>query len=675
MKKRISTGIILAVIFIGFLLNYYFKIEYNLNIIDYVKRSQDISKSEKVWLKNNGPIIYGSDQNSPPLRYIDSSEQYTGSVVDYIRALSIEVGKVIEFMPLKNWDDSLFNVSENKKGFFDLIPSKYREEKFDFSDSIYVLRGSIVVGKKHENIKDISSLKDKVVAIPKNDYAIEFLHNNIKDVEIIYTENLEAALVLLKDEYVDAVLGDEPVIKYLLDKMNIRDELKVLDEVIYDEKVVLAVPKGEKELLSILNKGILSVKKKDIIKSIDNKWYGVSMPLRRENNREYIILVALVFMAMIMLITYVYHGLNLILKREVYNKTYELKNSKKQLQITFDGLTHMLIVLDRELNIININKASCNFLNMTRKEIIGKSYDLLKHGFKTEELDKTIAQTFEQRKNIKMDFNYRKKIYRVSTFILCDDGESLENILIMIDDITQVKMGERKLVYENKMVAIGQLASGVAHEIRNPLGIIRNYCYLLKEDIEEEEQLEYIEIIEASVKRAGGIIDNLLDFGRLSNNEYSSTKMKRFLQGIVNLNKKTLRDENITVEISCDEDLEYCINQGSLKHVIFNLISNAIDAIDEVKSIQNKGYIKITCETNGEILEIDFTDTGEGIRKEDLENIFNPFFTTKLEKKGTGLGLYITYTEVKKFGGNISVNSKVGEGTTFHITIPRRGEN
>lgn len=669
MRKRISIGIILGLLCLTFLTNYYFKIEYGLNIISYIERAMPISKSEKQWLDNHGPIIYGSDQSSPPLRYIDNDNQYTGSVVDYIRALSIEIGQVIEFVPLKNWDESLYNVAESKKDFFDLIPSYERSSAFDFSDPIYMLKGAIAVAKDNKSINSLNDLAGKEVAIPKNDYAIEFINNNIKDVKIIYTKNLEDALKLLGDGNVEAVVGDEPVLRYSLDTLSLREKVRILEQAIYDEDAVLAVPKGEKELLSILNKGILSVKKKDILSNIDNKWYGVSLPLKRSNTKKHITLICLIFASIISVIVYIYHAINLILKNEIDNKTAELNKSKKQLQVTFDGLTHLLIVLDKRLNIININKASCNFLNKPREKIIGKNYSILKRGFQTKELDEVINETFTQKKNLKIDFNYRKKIYRVSTFILCEEEEPLENILVMIDDITQVKMGERKLVYENKMVAIGQLASGVAHEIRNPLGIIRNYAYLLKVDTEEEEQLEYIEVIEASVDRASGIIDNLLDFGRLSDNEYSVINISRFLKGIANLNKKALKDKSIALVINCNNQLEYSVNQGSLKHVIFNLLSNAIDAVDR------GGEIIIDCEVNNDNLEIDFIDNGNGIKKEDLENIFNPFFTTKLDKKGTGLGLYITYTEVKKFGGNISVSSKVNKGTVFHIDIPWGGGN
>ena len=127
---------------------------------------------------------------------------------------------------------------------------------------------------------------------------------------------------------------------------------------------------------------------------------------------------------------------------------------------------------------------------------------------------------------------------------------------------------------------------------------------------------------------------------------------------------------NIEYEIICKKSLQVPINQESLNHILMNLISNAIDSMD------NGGKIVISAYKVENSLVLELEDTGVGIENNDIEKIFNPFYTTKEPGKGTGLGLYIVYNEVKKLNGDISVYSELGEGTLFKIVIPiKKGEN
>lgn len=261
----------------------------------------------------------------------------------------------------------------------------------------------------------------------------------------------------------------------------------------------------------------------------------------------------------------------------------------------------------------------------------------------------------------------KEKILKINTFPFDDSDNILESIVIVIKDITKEKVAEREIIQDNKMIAIGQLASGVAHEIRNPLGIIRNYCYLLKSSIEDEESLEFIGAIENNIERASKIISNLLNFARISTNDKNNLKIKGFLEDIMLLENKTLRNNNIKVSIDCDENITFYINEEVLRHIFINLISNSIDAINENKKNIYEGEIRIYVTKNNKNLLIDISDNGCGIDEGDMIKIFNPFYTTKPVGKGTGLGLYITYNEIKRNNGNIKIDSKKCVGTTFKL--------
>lgn len=129
-----------------------------------------------------------------------------------------------------------------------------------------------------------------------------------------------------------------------------------------------------------------------------------------------------------------------------------------------------------------------------------------------------------------------------------------------------------------------------------------------------------------------------------------------------------MKEMNIEATLSC-ENIFINTNEESLKHIFINLITNAVD------SMPNGGIIEVTCINKDPVIQIDITDMGIGIEKHNLDNIFNPFFTTKNPGKGTGLGLFIVYNEVEKLGGSIKITrSEINKGTTFRIEIPIKGD-
>jgi polar amino acid transport system substrate-binding protein len=220
------------------------------------------------------------------------------------------------------------------------------------------------------------------------------------------------------------------------------------------------------------------------------------------------------------------------------------------------------------------------------------------------------------------------------------------------------------MLQSTKLAAIGQLAAGIAHEIRTPLGIIRSHSYYLKRSDSRDEQIESMGIIEESVDKANKIIDNLLNFSRLTDNTISIHNIKNLISNILELNNKAFKNKKISTKLLCPDNLKFPINGESLKHIIINLINNSSDAMP------TGGLIEIIVNLNEKDLEISVSDTGTGMDEYTLENIFNPFFTTKPSGKGTGLGLYITYNEVQKMDGILKVESTLGKGSTFTITLP-----
>ena len=228
------------------------------------------------------------------------------------------------------------------------------------------------------------------------------------------------------------------------------------------------------------------------------------------------------------------------------------------------------------------------------------------------------------------------------------------------------------LEYTNKMASIGRLAAGVAHEINNPLaiinekaGLLQDFATLKPDFIYKEKILNSVDSILKSVERCGAITHRLLGFAKRMDLNTEIIDMELLLKEVTGFLERDANLRNIKINFNIEDNLPSIVSdRGQLQQVFLNILTNAYYAVQE------GGRIDIYANKKEDhTIEIAIADNGVGISNENLEHIFEPFYTTK-GKYGTGLGLSITYGIVQKLGGNINVKSKLGEGTTFTIHLP-----
>jgi PAS domain S-box-containing protein len=234
-------------------------------------------------------------------------------------------------------------------------------------------------------------------------------------------------------------------------------------------------------------------------------------------------------------------------------------------------------------------------------------------------------------------------------------------------DISDRKRLESQLIQSEKMAAIGHLAAGIAHEIRNPLGIITNALYDLGEivDSDNPEVKEDLRIAKEEMERVQAIINNLLEFSRESRAELEHVDINDLLRKTLQLMNKSLQNSDVRV-VTEFAPLSMCMaNQNALRQIFLNLITNAVQAMPDGGELR----VRTAPLLDGRI-QLEFADTGVGIPPEHLKDIFNPFFTTKAPGQGTGLGLSVVHSVVQRYGGDIHVHSQLNMGSTFTIEFP-----
>ena len=234
------------------------------------------------------------------------------------------------------------------------------------------------------------------------------------------------------------------------------------------------------------------------------------------------------------------------------------------------------------------------------------------------------------------------------------------------EDEKEKERTQRNLLLTEKMVAIGKLTSGVAHEINNPLGGILNCIYHFKKGGQPvEKHQQYLDLMEDGIKRIQKTVTNLLEYARNPDLKRSDADFGTLVDKALNLLDYQIRKNQIKIERDIPKTIPPVkVDWNQMGQVFVNIFLNAIQAMQE------GGILKVVLKTVDERLTLTISDTGKGIREEDLSKVFDPFFTTKGEDGGTGLGLWISQGVIERHGGTIQIKSRENEGTTVLMDLP-----
>ncbi len=341
----------------------------------------------------------------------------------------------------------------------------------------------------------------------------------------------------------------------------------------------------------------------------------------------------------------------------------EVQQLQRYTEGIFESSPAGIAVLDGERRLVSVNAAFARLAGRERGELIGRGLEaalpvqpLPAPGEGPIEVSWCDAGGSERHLQLSLaafDRGWRQGLY-----------------VLVIHDVSERVAMENAMREKDRLAALGMLAAGVAHEVNTPITGISSYAQMLLEDTEPSDpHYELLKKVERQTFRAARIVNNLLEFARKRDNEPKPVALAPLVgESLELLNDRIAKRciEVVWTPPADKADVQVVGCDGELQQVFTNLILNAVDAMSETG-----GRLAVSLEPAGSLVTVKVADSGPGIPPEKLEMIFQPFYSTKLNRGGTGLGLSISYDIVRRHGGDLRVVSRPGEGACFVVELPR----
>ncbi len=657
-------------------------------------------------------ILVEGDNNYPPYEYLEDGVP-TGFNVDIIRAVAEASGLNIG-INLLPWSEVVENL---EKGASDVVLGMYfspaRTELFDFSIPHNIISHSIFV-RSGSDIKRLEDLHDKEILVQRSDIMHDYALEHYPNATIVPVPDQGMALKLLASGKHDAALLGKIQNLFRAAEDGI-DNLETTGADFAFGKYCFAVRKGNAELLGRLNEGLNLIKKSGKYDEIYEKWFGVyerqSLYAKIIHYAVLVLTPLLIFLALSML----WVGL---LRHKVRQKTELLREELRERRRIEQNLQEVQLYLASIINsmpsvIIGVDKACrINQWNLEAEKVYGiKREDVLEKALA--EVVPNLTGELERVRNalktgvkvvdpqVRRYVDKRVRYENITIYPLNEPG--VEGAVIRIDDITDRMNFEQMVMQNEKMLSVGGLAAGMAHEINNPLAIIlgnvQNITRQTAPGLETNDLIakecgtsmdvihSYMEkrgvsrkiesIFEAGV-RSAKIVSNMLSFSRKSDKIKGCHSLPELLDMTVDLvsSSYSLKEKYDFKQIEIVREFEagvpdvWC-ESNEIQQVFLNLIRNGAEAL-QAKSYESGGpRMVLRAKHAGELVRVEIEDNGPGMEESVSKRIFEPFYTTKEVGKGTGLGLSVSYFIVTEHhGGTMEVDSMPGEWTRFIIQLP-----
>lgn len=691
----------------------------------------DLNSQERAFISNYQEFIFTGQTFYPPFEFFNPKHnEYSGMTIELIRWIAAEFGFKARFV------HTHFKAAQENvlHGQADVITSFFysreRNKQFDFTSVIFNVPASIFVKADRTDIKDFQSLENKTIAFQEGDYVQEYIKAKNIRVKKILTRNFAEAVDLVIQGKADAAIGDEQIILFHLYSNNLNHLIKRIGEPLYSGLNCMAVKKGKKVLLGILNKGIEKARLSGTLDKIVYKWLGRKYD--RQNNlftKYWTLLFSLIVLFLLLVLVFWFWNFNL--KKQVNSRTIELQKELTERKIAEEKLHNeiqiqkallsstpaVIYLKDNELRYSAVNKAFCDLVRLPENYLIGKTDSEIfpqKIALKRMTFEKHVIDVDMATFNLEEPFsdNYMTRWF-LSAYVPYHDkfGKVLGLVCVSID-ITQRKQyeQERELLIKEQKAAIqsekkaqkemsaakqeleainielknaltkaeeanrlkSEFLAIMSHELRTPLAGMLGFSEILAaDDTLTEKQKHYSESIFRSGKRLLAVLSDLLEISVIEAGKIKIEHLDFMVLDVVNdvyiLLKEEIDKKNIQFSYNLNGVNTIRSDPSRIRQILLNLIGNAVKFTDE-------GSISVEVSRKKNVYEFSVTDTGIGINEDSIAVIFDMFRQVenpnRRKYQGTGLGLAICKRLVEAIGGEIHVQSIFGKGSTFTFTIP-----
>lgn len=358
-----------------------------------------------------------------------------------------------------------------------------------------------------------------------------------------------------------------------------------------------------------------------------------------------------------------------------------LRQSEEKLRLMFESVTDGITVTNMNGAIIDLNDRTVQLHGFSSKdELLGKSAFELIDPLDQKKAAAFMQKTLEEGAVMGIEYTFLKADGskfpgELSASVMRDESDNPVGFIAITRDITEHKRAEEKekqlqqeLTLASRLASVGQMASGIAHEINNPLtGVIGFSDLLMKKDLPEDIKKD-VEVIQEGAQRVASITRRMLTFAHQHEPERTSVNINEIIETTLATRAYEMESSNIQVTTQLASDIPLTSGDaGQLQQVFLNIILNAEM---EMKLAHGRGNLMVKMEKIDNTIRVSFKDDGPGIPRKNLDRLFDPFFTTRDLDKGTGLGLSICYSIVTQHGGKIYARSRLGKGATFFVELP-----
>ncbi len=665
-----------------------------VNISDFIfsKRRIVLTDRERKFLKKYKTVKICVNPDWRPIEYIDNGE-VKGISIEVLKRVLSRLSLDYKLVRTKSWKESQKFL---KEGRCDVLPSAVKtpqREKYAIFTKPYVNYELFVFSKKRRPfIVSLAELNGKTVARKKGSGLIQIFKNEYPHIKVVQTDTIADMFKYVHENKAYCTVATIPVATYYLRKLGYND-IAIIGSAEITYPISIAVRKDLPLLKSLFDKSLALISEKEK----GRIWAKETNRQLKEQYRDFLIKtvlqISLVFFVVVSILFYII--------RVFVKKNRELARIKERLEESlknFETVTKysmQMTIISKGDKCIDVNDVACKVLGYSKDEMIGKSvYDLV---------DKDCIDTVKEKEKLEHTKPYEIKFRRKDGSIVYalakgDDiilnGEKVR--LRTSVDITELKVLQEKLnnlnkyltnrikeeteknlrkdrmiMQQSKFAATGEMMAMIAHQWRQPLNAIAATVnnLLLKIQMGEcsEELLnDKLKNIMEYVHHLSSTIDDFRSFFK-SNIAEEETVIDDTINQIVRIVRDYVESKNIKIELNLNCKRKFLMRSNELKHVILNLINNARDAIVE-REIENP-FIKIETECDERSVVIAVEDNAGGISEDILPKIFEPYFTTKDSKKGTGLGLYMSKVMVEEHMNGEIVVKNTDKGARFEIRL------